>query len=115
MSVFENKILLKLKHFKKVDKIILNDYISICTPVLCNELFWSIGASMISVVVGRMGTDVVAANSINGVAHQFVTVFIFGLSNASSVIIGNTIGEGKEKKLKNMPLPLEFLVLLWEL
>ncbi|AYE33203.1 MATE family efflux transporter [Clostridium septicum] len=100
MSVFENKILLKLKHFKKVDKIILNDYISICTPVLCNELFWSIGASMISVVVGRMGTDVVAANSINGVAHQFVTVFIFGLSNASSVIIGNTIGEGKREKAK---------------
>ena len=55
---------------------------------------------MISVIVGRMGTEVVAANSINGVAHQFVTVFIFGMSNATAVIIGNTIGEGKKEKAK---------------
>ena len=47
-----------------------------------------------------MGTEVVAANSINGVAHQFVTVFIFGMSNATAVIIGNTIGEGKKEKAK---------------
>ncbi|MBX7404465.1 MATE family efflux transporter [Clostridium chauvoei] len=100
MSIFEDKIILKLRYFKIVDKIILKDYISICTPVLCNEFLWSIGASMLSVVVGRMGTEVVAANSINGVAHQFVTVFIFGLSNAASVIIGNTIGEGKKEKAK---------------
>ena len=51
-------------------------------------------------IVGRMGTEVVAANSINGVAHQFVTVFIFGMSNATAVIIGNTIGEGKKEKAK---------------
>ncbi|HGH1667095.1 TPA: MATE family efflux transporter [Clostridium perfringens] len=100
MFIYERKIGLKIAHLLKIDKEILKDYVGLCTPVLCNELLWAIGASMISVIVGRMGTEVVAANSINGVAHQFVTVFIFGMSNATAVIIGNTIGEGKKEKAK---------------
>lgn len=35
-----------------------------------------------------------------GLMDQFVTVFIFGMSNATAVIIGNTIGEGKKEKAK---------------
>ncbi|UBK35713.1 MATE family efflux transporter [Clostridium perfringens] len=100
MFIYERKIGLKIEHLLKLDKEILKDYVGLCTPVLCNELLWAIGASMISVIVGIMGTEVVAANSINGVAHQFVTVFIFGMSNATAVIIGNTIGEGKKEKAK---------------
>lgn len=100
MFIYERKIGLKIEHLLKLDKEILKDYVGLCTPVLCNELLWAIGAFMISVIVGRMGTEVVAANSINGVAHQFVTVFIFGMSNATAVIIGNTIGEGKKEKAK---------------
>ncbi|EOU1910445.1 MATE family efflux transporter [Clostridium perfringens] len=100
MFIYERKIGLKIEHLLKLDKEILKDYVGLCIPVLCNELLWAIGASMISVIVGRMGTEVVAANSINGVAHQFVTVFIFGMSNATAVIIGNTIGEGKKEKAK---------------
>ena len=100
MFIYERKIGLKIEYLLKLDKEILKDYVGLCTPVLCNELLWAIGASMISVIVGRMGTEVVAANSINGVAHQFVTVFIFGMSNATAVIIGNTIGEGKKEKAK---------------
>ncbi|MDM0934303.1 MATE family efflux transporter [Clostridium perfringens] len=100
MFIYERKIGLKIEHLLKLDKEILKEYVGLCTPVLCNELLWAIGASMISVIVGRMGTEVVAANSINGVAHQFVTVFIFGMSNATAVIIGNTIGEGKKEKAK---------------
>ncbi|MDM0917106.1 MATE family efflux transporter [Clostridium perfringens] len=100
MFIYERKICLKIEHLLKLDKEILKDYVGLCTPVLCNELLWAIGASMISVIVGRMGTEVVAANSINGVAHQFVTVFIFGMSNATAVIIGNTIGGGKKEKAK---------------
>lgn len=98
MIYYEDRIRLKIKHLLKIDKLMLKDFVSVCTPVLFNELLWSTGASMISVIVGRLGTDIVAANSINTIAHQFVTVFIFGLSNAAAVIIGNTIGEGRKKE-----------------
>lgn len=100
MILYERKIGLRFKHLLKIDKTILKDYIGLVSPVLCNEFLWSTGASMISVIVGRMGTDVVAANSINTVAHQFVTVFVFGMSNATAVIIGNTIGRGEKRKAR---------------
>lgn len=100
MLCYERKIHLKLKNVICVDKVMFKDFVKNCTPVLFNELFWGLGASMISVVVGRMGTEVVAANSINNVANQFVTVFIFGIGSAASVMIGNTIGEGDYDKTR---------------
>ena len=100
MVKYENKICLRAKHLLKVDKIILKDFMVNCTPVLFNEFLWSTGSTMISIIIGRLGTETVAANSISNVVFQFVTVFIFGLSNATAVIIGNTIGEGKNEKAK---------------
>ena len=100
MVKYENKICLRVKHLLKVDKIILKDFMVNCTPVLFNEFLWSTGSTMISIIIGRLGTETVAANSISNVVFQFVTVFIFGLSNATAVIIGNTIGEGKNEKAK---------------
>ena len=111
MLLHEKKIRLKLKDVLLIDKIMLKDFVKNCTPVLFNELFWGLGASMISVVVGRMGTEVVAANSINTVANQFVTVFIFGLGSATSVIIGNTIGEGNYEKAKEYASTITILSL----
>ena len=100
MIVFEEKINLRIKHLVKIDKLMLKDFISNCTPVLFNEFLWSTGSTMISIIIGRLGTETVADNSISNVVFQFVTVFIFGLSNATSVIIGNTIGEGRNEKAK---------------
>lgn len=97
---FEKKICLKLKNLIKIDKVMVKNFTKISMPIILNELFWAIGSSMISIIVGRMGREVVAANSINNVTNQFATLFIFGLSSASSVIIGNTIGEGDYEKVK---------------
>lgn len=100
MVKYEDKICLRLKHLFKVDKLILKDFLTNCTPVLFNAFLWSTGSTMISIIMGRLGTETVAANSISNVVFQFVTVFIFGLSNATAVIIGNTIGEGRNEKAK---------------
>lgn len=112
MIFYENKINLKLKHLLKVDKRILKDYVANCTPVLFNELLWSSGSTMISIIIGRLGTETVAANSISNVVFNFVTVFIFGLSNATAVIIGNTIGEGRNEKAKEYARTIGVLSIL---
>ena len=100
MFKYENKIKLKLKDLKIVNKIMLKDFRGVCVPVLFNELLWSTGSTMLSIIIGRLGTDVVAANSINNIAFQFVTVFAWGVSSAAAVVIGNTIGSGKKHKAK---------------
>lgn len=99
MSKFESKIKFKFKHLKLLDKVMFKDFIKVSTPIILNEFFWAIGSSMICIIVARMGTNVVAANSINNVVNQFATLFIHGLSSASSVIIGNTVGEDDKKKV----------------
>ncbi|MEG2788113.1 MAG: MATE family efflux transporter [Romboutsia sp.] len=99
MAKFEKKINFKFNFLKTLDNIIAKDFIKISTPIILNELFWSIGASMICIIVSRMGTKIVAANSINNIVNQFATLFIYGLSSAASVIIGNTVGEGCNKKV----------------
>ncbi|CEO29849.1 MATE family efflux transporter [Paraclostridium sordellii] len=99
MFKFEKKINFKIKFLKFLDKPILNDFIKVSTPIILNEMFWSIGSSMICIIVSRMGTKIVAANSINNIVNQFATLFIYGLSSASSVIIGNTVGEGENTKV----------------
>ena len=72
----ESKIKYRLNYILKIDKIIFNDYVKVTYPIFFNELCWSVGSSMISIIVGRMGTSVVAANSINNVVNQFATLFI---------------------------------------
>lgn len=96
---FDKKIQLKARELFIIDNKIFKDYIKTGTPIILNEFFWSIGATMISIILGRMGREVVAANSINNITFQFSSLFIFGLSSASSVIIGNTIGKGDYQKV----------------
>ncbi len=66
-----------------------------CTPVVVNEVAWSMGIAMQSVLFGHMSTLAVSANAIISVIQQLATLVIFGVANATAVIIGKTIGEGK--------------------
>lgn len=63
-------------------------------PVLLNEILWSSGSMVVAAVLGHMGREVVAANSICMVLFQFAQSAIFGVSTSAATIIGNTIGEG---------------------
>mgnify|MGYP002541376731 CR=1 FL=1 len=66
------------------------------TPVILNESAWGIGVAMYSIVFSHMGTNVVAAMNINNVFDNLFRALFFGISYAAGVIIGKTIGEGKE-------------------
>ena len=69
-------------------------------PVVCNEGFWSIGVTMYSVVYSRMANaDVVlAAVNLAGTVDQLIFVLGFGIMNATSVIVGNSIGAQREEE-----------------
>jgi putative MATE family efflux protein len=65
-------------------------------PVILNELFWSLGITTYNVIYGRMGTESFAAMSIASTIEQMTFVIFIGISNATSVLVGNRIGAGKE-------------------
>lgn len=96
----EKKIQYKFRYIFMRRLNIIREYIRNAGPVVVNELLWGTGSAMIAVIIGRMGTDFTAANSICGVLSQLVTITIFGAANAAAVIVGNTIGAGEYEKAK---------------
>ena len=77
---------------------ILRDYIRISIPVLVSDGLLGLGNTAVAMVYGRLGSSFVSANSIAAVTMQLSTVVIQGMSNASSIITGHTLGEGKVKE-----------------
>ncbi|HZK27616.1 MAG TPA: MATE family efflux transporter [Thermoclostridium sp.] len=70
----------------------------IILPVLLNDVLWAMASLIYSFVYGRMGTGATAAVQIcNTVSNMFMVV-IFGMASASSIMIGNSIGEGNEEQ-----------------
>lgn len=69
-------------------------------PVLLNELVWGCGFTMYSVIMGHLGTDAVAANSIANISKNLVVCLCLGLGSAGSIIIGNELGADRFEEAK---------------
>ncbi len=89
----DNKIKFRIKYLFEFDKEIFSKYLKVGSPVLISDIILGLGINMVSVIMGQMGSDMVSANSISSVVLQFTNVFLMGVSNASGVITGNTVGE----------------------
>lgn len=82
------------------DKLIMRDFKIYAFPVLLNELAWGLGMATIAAIVGHLGQAAVAANSVAQVSRQLSMVVSFGVANATAIILGKTIGEGKKELAK---------------
>ena len=91
----DKKLRIKVRDILDFDSALLKNYLKNGLPVAFNEVFWSVGVSIQSMVLGRLGADVVSASQIASIVQQFSTVLIFGVANAAAIIIGNDIGAGK--------------------
>ncbi len=76
-------------------KELFRDFVKYTLPALGNDFSWGLGFSMYSVILGRLGSDVVAANSYAGTIRSLSTVLCFALANACAIIMGKTMGENK--------------------
>jgi putative MATE family efflux protein len=78
------------------DRVFLRRVIKPLLPVILNELFWSLGITTYNIIYGRMGTQSYAAMNIVSTIEQVAFVVFIGISNATSVLVGNRIGSGQE-------------------
>ena len=67
-------------------------------PVLLSEINWGLGISMQAAIIGRLGANVIAANSFINVFQQLAGVAMIGIGGAAAVVLGNLIGKGKENE-----------------
>lgn len=76
-------------------KELFRDFVKYTLPALGNDFSWGLGFSMYSVILGRLGSDIVAANSYAGTIRSLSTVLCFALANACAIIMGKTLGENR--------------------
>jgi len=77
---------------------LLREYVRISIPVLISDGLLALGNNAVAMVMGRIGKTFVAANSVTVVVQQLSSVLTQGISNASAIITGHTMGEGDYKK-----------------
>lgn len=67
-------------------------------PVILNEMLWSLGITTYNIIYGHIGTNAVAAVNIISTIEQMAFVLFLGLGTATSILVGNQIGQGNRAK-----------------
>lgn len=106
LVIWENKKKDVVKfHFQKLlhwNKTLNRDFIRYTTPVLANSLAWGCGFTMFSVIMGHLGNDAVAANSIANIVKNIISCVCLGMGSGSGIIVGNILGTGELETAKKV-------------
>lgn len=64
-------------------------------PVIFNETMWGAGTFVFNIIFGHMGYEYFAAITILRSFENIAFVFIIGICNACSIMVGKSVGKGK--------------------
>lgn len=82
------------------NRVLFQDFMKYSLPAFGNEVCWGLAFSMYSVIMGHLGSDMVAANAVVIVARNLGTVVCFGIANAGAILLGIAIGAGHMERVK---------------
>lgn len=82
-------------------RVLFQDFVKLAVPALLNDILWGVAFSMYSVIIGHLGSDAVAANSLVTVVRNIGTILCFGVASAGGILVGNVLGENKLEQAKD--------------
>ena len=95
--------------FVKLSKQLRADFTKQCLPLMGGSLCWGVGFTSYTAIMGHMGTDAAAANSIAAVIRDLICCLCNGIGSAAGIMVGNELGAGRLElgkaygiKLKNI-------------
>lgn len=94
----DKRIGYRLHHLTMDCKSLVGEYFRVSIPVLVSDSLLALGNNAVAVIMGHIGSAFVAANSVTTVVQQLSSVLTTGISNASGIITGHTMGEGDYEK-----------------
>lgn len=71
------------------------------TPLMLNEILWSLGIATLAKCYSERGLDVVAAQNISSTISNLFGVLYISMGSAVSIIIGQLLGAGKMEEAKD--------------
>ena len=100
VSLRQKEIKLNFLYMLKKNKLLMQDFIRLSLPALGNDIIWGLAFSMYSVIMGHLGSDVVAANSLVTVVRIFGATLCFGIGSGGTILLGNIIGMNRMEEAK---------------
>ncbi len=88
------------------DKRLARDFARQCLPLLGGSLFWGVGFTSYTAIMGHMGSDAAAANSVAAVVRDLVCCACNGIGAAAGIMVGNELGAGKMERGKQYGIRL---------
>ncbi len=104
------------RRFFRLPKQLAADFTRQCLPLLGGSLCWGIGFTSYTAIMGHMGSDAAAANSVAAVARDLICCMCNGIGSAAGIMVGNELGAGRLDrgraygiKLKNISYVIGFV------
>ncbi len=105
----DKRMTYRFRHFFLRCGDLLREYVRISIPVLISDGLLALGNNTVSMVMGHIGQSFVAANSVTMVTQQLSSVLTTGVSNASGIITGHTMGQGDDEKAQKQGYAFLFM------
>lgn len=105
----DTRLMLRLRDLLKTNFTLLGDFFRYGAPVIAGDVLWGLGGAVQVAILGRLGAEVLAANTVASSIFNMVAVFTYGCANASGIIIGQTVGSGDMDKVKAYSKTLQVL------
>lgn len=94
----DKRIAYRIKDIFTKCRDMISEYVRVSIPVLISDALLALGNNAVAMVMGAIGPTFVAANSVTMVTQQLSSVLTQGISNASGIITGHTMGRGDYEK-----------------
>lgn len=99
-SYVANEAKIRVKYLFSKAGILFKDFLNICLPAIGNDMVWSLATSVFAIILGHIGDDIVAANAVAIMIVNIGAIAMRGFANATTIIIGQTLGKNEIETTK---------------
>ena len=96
ISSYQNSFIrLELRNLFSFERLLAEDYWRCALPLLGAYLFWGVGFTSYTAIIGQLGPDAAASNAIAAGVRDLMCCLCNGLCTAGGILIGNELGAGR--------------------
>lgn len=88
----DRKLRIRVKELWHSSPELLKDFFRYGVPVIAGSLLWGLNGSFQSAIIGRLSAAAISAVSISNTVYQLISVGIFGIREASAIMVGKAVG-----------------------
>ena len=95
-----------IKGFFNIGTDLFKDFVKQLLPLIGGAFLWGVGFTSYTAIMGHLGVDAAAANSVAAVVRDLVCCACNGVGTAAGIMVGNELGAGNLEKGKAYGLKL---------